>query len=643
MKRNLLTSLTRGSATIVAVLLLCFSSTIRAQVFSQPLFIPDTLSTVNHDTITLTASQTQRVFFPGATSAVLPGRPFSMGDTMPIMTYSYTNPTVTNPGILGPTLVWWKGDSVTMQVDNQLMETTTTHWHGAHVAPYNDGGPHQPIAPMTVWSRSFKIRDDATTMWYHPHLHMMTMMQVNMGMAGMIIVKDSNDVVGSQLPHTYKRDDFPIILQDKFFGQQSMMMDTIDTHCSMGTNFLVNGTWHPYLDVPAQMNRFRILNGSSERAYCLFLFDSTAMQYVAFDVIASDAGYLNTPYRMGTPPVIPGTLDSLLFIMSGERYEIVFDATGLQGHELYLINKRDAFAGSTQVLSFAGGPNLNDPGCYSNPCCDTGMLPTPAFDSQPIALMKIVVVAPNANPGILPSSLANNVIPSTGIDTIRVKTLYGFNPTPGPHIPPFSIDGINYNGGVLNDTIYLNDIEQWNVYNVSGVAHPFHIHDIHFFITEINGQAGNVPAYMKGPKDVAPVTDDSQFKLVMQFTDFATAIDTNMGYMYHCHILAHEDAGMMHQFVVTYPNGVGITETLPSGTTWTVYPNPNNGSVWVNPGEGEGVLHLYDVTGALIRTWNVADQSGTMQLDLNGVADGMYFLQLEKAGEKSVQKIQVMR
>ena len=630
--------------TFVALNLICCSlSTLKAQSFTEPLFIPDTLSTADHDTITLTAQPTSRIFFPGATTEVIPGHGVYPGDSMPVMTYSYTNPTITNPGILGPTLVWWKGDSVTMQVDNQLMETTTTHWHGAHVAPYNDGGPHGEIPSMTTWSPSFKIRDDATTMWYHPHLHMMTMMQVNMGMAGLIIIKDANDPYVSQLPHTYGVDEFPIILQDKYFGQNTMMgTDTIDTQCSMGTTFLVNGVWQPYLDVPAQMNRFRILNGSSERAYCVFLYDSTASQYVPFNVIASDAGYLNAPYQMGTPPVIPGTMDSLLVIMGGERYEIVFDATGLQGHELYLINARNLMQSpaylNAYVNSFAGGPNLNDPNCYSQLYGQGGMIPDSSFDDNAHALMKIVVGAANGNPGTLPVAFTPNVLPGAP-DVVRNKALVFDSQLS----PPFSIDSVEFAMGFINDTIMLNNVEEWNISNFSFVAHPFHVHDIHFYITEINGSINNVPPYMRGPKDVAAVMDSCNYKLVMTFTDFATAIDTSMCYMYHCHILAHEDGGMMHQFVVT--DSSFLTHVTPRAvvSNWSVYPNPTNGNLWLNPGEGAGVLRLYDVTGALIRTWNIADNNSMMQLDLNGIADGMYFLQMERAGEKSMQKIQVVR
>jgi blue copper oxidase len=267
------------------------------------------------------------------------------------------------------------------------------------------------------------------------------------------------------------------------------------------------------------------------------------------------------------------------------------------------------------------------------------MIPDSSFDNTAHALMKIVVGAANANPGILPLAFTPNVMPGAP-DVVRNKGLYLYNSDTAA--PPFSIDSLNFDMNVINDIIWLNDVEEWNVTNTSFVAHPFHIHDIHFFITEINGSAANVPPYMRGPKDVAAVMDSCVYKLTMQFTDFSTPIAPQNSYMYHCHILAHEDGGMMHQFVVA-DSALAINDAHSVVNQWAVYPNPNNGNVWVNPGEGAGTLRLYDVTGALIRTWNVAQQNGIMQLDLNGVADGMYFLQMERAGEKSVQKIQVVR
>ena len=76
-----------------------------------------------------------------------------------------------NGNVLGPTLIVNKGDQITLNVSNQIGDTTTMHWHGLHVAPENDGGPHTIILPGTTWSPSFTVLDHASTFWYHPHLH----------------------------------------------------------------------------------------------------------------------------------------------------------------------------------------------------------------------------------------------------------------------------------------------------------------------------------------------------------------------------------------------------------------------------------------------------------------------------------------
>lgn len=87
---------------------------------------------------------------------------------------------------MAPTIIVNKGDSITLNVINGLNVKTTMHWHGLHVAPENDGGPHQIIQPSTSWSPSFKIRNQAGTFWYHPHGAGQTDLQVSKGLAGFL-------------------------------------------------------------------------------------------------------------------------------------------------------------------------------------------------------------------------------------------------------------------------------------------------------------------------------------------------------------------------------------------------------------------------------------------------------------------------
>jgi blue copper oxidase len=620
--------------------------------FVSKLFIPDTISTADNDVIHLNMIASQRVFFPGATKPVRPGDAnLFKGDTMSVATLCYSSMPSSKTGYLGPTLIWWKGDSVTMEVENRMNEHSTTHWHGAHVAPQNDGGPHQIIEKNTTWQPSFQIRDNAATMWYHPHLHGHTMNHVAKGLAGMIIVKDAADPFRKVLPNRYGIDDLPIVIQDKYFRHDTLTQtNEINTTCEMGTNFFVNGVWQPYVDVPAQPVRLRMLNGSAERTYCIFLRDSTAKEWVPFKVIASDAGYLEKPHTMGTAPTKMGDLGQLLIMMSGERYEIVFDGAGRENHQLYLMNMRNFMKGSRQLESFAGGPGPDGgkpdgPPCYTDSLKAGGLYPYPGFDATPLALMQINIKAADGKAGIVPSSFAPYAYkPFTApVNKERKKLLcldFKFQ-------PPFSIDSIGFEDEVINDTIILGDIERWKITNVSETSHPLHIHDVHFFVESMTDlTTGNpipVPMYMRGAKDVVAIPDKTEISFIAQFEDFATPIKPENCYMYHCHILGHEDGGMMHQFVVTTPKfgGVGVKEEQQLAK-WSVYPNPTSNLLFVEiPENTNGTLRLFDLMGRKIQEWQTNETA--INLDVSKVMNGMYLLQWENAGVTSSRRISILK
>ncbi len=117
-----------------------------AAIAQQPLHIPDTLS---GSEIELRLQEGETEFFTGV-------RTRTMG---------------VNGDVLGPTLLLNKNEDVSIRVINQLADTTTLHWHGLHVAPRNDGGPHSTIAPGALWNPRFTVLDWASTYWYHPHPH----------------------------------------------------------------------------------------------------------------------------------------------------------------------------------------------------------------------------------------------------------------------------------------------------------------------------------------------------------------------------------------------------------------------------------------------------------------------------------------
>lgn len=619
--------------------------------FVTPLLIPDTISSANDNGVMhINMIKSERVFFPDLKTPAIPGFDFFAGDTLPIETLCYSTMPTSKSGILGPTLIWWKGDSVTMEVENRMNVHSTTHWHGAHVAPQNDGGPHQEIEANTTWKPSFLVRDNAATMWYHPHLHSHTMEHVAKGLAGFIIVKDPADPFRKILPNRYGIDDIPIVLQDKFFNRvldsTTMKVESkINTECEMGTTFFVNGVWHPYVNVPAQPIRLRILNGSGERTYCIFLRDSTTHEWVSFKVIASDAGYLPAPHSMGMPPSKMGDLGSLLIMMSGERYEIVFDGAGRENHQLYLMNMRNLMTGNRQVESFAGGPGKDGPPCYKKLISNGGMSPDSLFDARPLALMQINVKAPDGKAGSVPSSFAPYAYKpiTTPVTKERNKHLVFDTTVKGP---PFSIDYKSFNDTIINDTIMLGAVERWKFTNVSKTSHPLHIHDVHFFVESMTDTLGknpiNIPMYMRGPKDVVMIPDQTRVTFIAQFEDFATSIEPENCYMYHCHILGHEDAGMMHQFVVTKPlSTVGVKEEQML-QQWQVYPNPATNTLTVAiPENNNGTLRLFDLMGREIQEWQTNETQLT--LDVSKVSNGMYLLQWENEGVISSRRISILK
>ncbi|MEO5572816.1 MAG: multicopper oxidase domain-containing protein, partial [Bacteroidia bacterium] len=217
----------------------------------------------------------------------LTGTTFNLDVQAGMQTFYGTTATPTygiNSGWMAPTIIVNKGDSITLNVINNLTVNTTIHWHGLHVAAYNDGGPHQIINPASTWSPSFKIRNNAATFWYHPHGAGQTEQQISKGLAGFFIVKDSAEDALT-LPRTYGIDDIPLNVQSKAFD----VLQQIAIATDMDTAVFVNGTLQPYFNAPSQVIRFRLLNSSSLRTYNFGLSNGQT-----FYQIATDGGLLDS-------------------------------------------------------------------------------------------------------------------------------------------------------------------------------------------------------------------------------------------------------------------------------------------------------------------------------------------------------------
>lgn len=415
-----------------------------------------------------------------------------------------------NGSYLGPTLILQNGSDITMNVHNQLADTTTVHWHGLHVAPSNDGGPHTPILPGEIWSPSFEVSDKASTYWYHPHPHGATMRQVLRGAAGVIIVRDEEEAALA-LPRTYGVDDIPLVFQWKTFDDARQIVESDEQDNEVLVNGVLKGS---VLNLPAQIVRLRLLNGSSHR-YFDFGFSNNA----SFKQIGGDAGLLDGPVSM-----------TRLIIAPGERAEILVDLNGKEGQDLSLkqfgTQLPQGYPGGTMMMGGMMGP----------------------LDNTDFELVKIHVTAPLANAlTSVPSVLTTNTAyPQAGAG---VRT-FGMTAQPMMSMTNFFINGLKYDMETINFSTQLGKTEVWTLTNMTMMAHPFHVHGNSFYVLSVNGVAP--PANMRGRKDVITVPPmQGQVKIIIRFENFS---DPEMPYMYHCHILSHEDTGMMGQFLVTDPS-----------------------------------------------------------------------------------------
>ena len=535
----------------------------------QALFIPSTLS---GSSISLDIQQGAVNFLPGNSTP----------------TFGY------NGNFLGPTILLNKNDSVNFNITNNLQDISTVHWHGLHVAPENDGSPHQEIMPSQVWSPSFKIRNNASTFWYHSHVHMSTEYQVNLGLAGLIIVHDSTEA-SYVLPRTYGIDDFPIIIQSKSFD----ILNQLAAFTHDDSIMMINGTIDPVLDAPAQVVRFRCLNGSADRTYNLGLSTNAN-----FYVIASDGGMLDQPISANRVRLSPG-----------ERYELLIDLTGMQGQSLYLMS----YASQLQN------------GIIGSPQVGNGMAQLPGYAMNPLNgadfnLLKIDVVAQTTNPvTTIPVQFQTNVKWLVqNADTSRILTFAPEVMGPQQMVEgPFTISGKSFDMDSINIHIPFNNTEIWSIVNNTMVAHPFHIHDIQFNVVDRNGVA--VTGIETGWKDVVLVRPQETVRVIAKFETF---YNDNIPYMYHCHLLHHEDEGMMGSFIVNSPASTGINSNIYNDIKVELYPNPVGDILYTTIPKGADFV-IYNSTGQVIEYYEKSFLEDKLVVHTSSFVNGMYFIQVK--------------
>lgn len=393
---------------------------------------------------------------------------------------------------LAPTIRAERDERVQINVTNELGEASTLHWHGMHLPAEMDGGPHQMIAPGNTWSPAWTIDQPAASLWYHPHPHGRTAEHVYRGLAGMFII-DDEDEAALALPREYGLDDIPLIVQDRKFHDDG----TLDTSTSfmqstgiIGDTVLVNGTPRAYFEVTTHTVRLRILNGSNTRPYN-FAFEDDRV----FSIIGTDGGLLQTPVEMNRVQLSPG-----------ERAEVIVTFT--PGERVRL-----------QSTPSDGGDRL-------------------AGGEDHLDIMQFRVADRLGGLTAIPAHLVD--VPRVDASTAREARTFDLS--------GYAINNQMMDMGRIDEVVTLGDTEIWTVTNIDGQTHNFHVHDVQFQILDIDGR--EPPPHLQGWKDTVWLKQGEPVRLIMTFTDFASG---TAPYMYHCHMLRHEDNGMMGQFVVVQP------------------------------------------------------------------------------------------
>ena len=416
-----------------------------------------------------------------------------------------------NGDFLGPTLLLKKGENVQINVSNKIGEPTTLHWHGLHIPAIADGGPHQIIQNGDTWKPSFKVMNKAATFWYHSHMLHKTGEQVYRGLAGMMIVQEGeSDKLG--LPMTSGVDDIPLILQDRSFNRDGSFQYVRAMHDIMmgmqGNTILVNGTIEPRFHATTKKVRFRILNGANARFFTLGLDGDRP-----FHQIASDGGLLSEPVRLNEITLGPG-----------ERAEILVEISS--GKPFNLVNKSPSNRQQSMGPGMMRGANNQRFDILS-------IIPAEKLTDSPIIPRKLTTIA----------KLRENDASKTRRFTLEMGMGPGMMRRGGRG--QFLINGQSMKIDRIDETVKLGATEIWEIRNASPMAHPFHIHDIQFQILDRDGKPPEPSE--RGWKDTVRVHSNEVVRLIAKFEDFA---DPKHPYMYHCHILEHEDGGMMGQFVV---------------------------------------------------------------------------------------------
>ncbi|MFA5909750.1 MAG: multicopper oxidase domain-containing protein [Vicinamibacterales bacterium] len=478
--------------------------------------------------IVLTAAPAEVSLLPGAPTRVLQFRAKLVrgpADTVTAVPDSY----------LGPVLRLKKGQRVRIHFENRTGESSIVHWHGLDVPERADGHPRLAVEHGRDYTHDFEVTNRAGTYWYHPHPHMRTAAQVYQGLAGLVLVSDPEEDA-LQLPSG--AGELLCVLQDRRFdaknqfvyldagqmggmgrgrgmmgmgGGMGQMMATMNGW--LGDRMLVSGRVQPAIDVDRRTYRVRLLNGSNSRFYKLAWSDESPIT-----AIGNDGGLFERPRTMRTLTLAPG-----------QRADVLLD---LSSHA----------AGATVQLRSVGFP--------AGHAGSVGMMgdTSPVPQGAPLTLMTLRVSNRQGPRVAAPARLSSLDWRAQPAAPVRRVPLTFMQMT-------WLLDGRTFDMAEVSaaETVKAGSTQIWEIENQTNpmgmaMAHPIHVHGTQFRVLSRTGGSANAlrdGIHDDGWTDTVLVLPGETVRAQLTFSRHPGL------YLYHCHILEHEDMGMMRNLRIT--------------------------------------------------------------------------------------------
>jgi blue copper oxidase len=439
---------------------------------------------------------------------------------------------------LNPTFRAREGTRFSAELTNHLGAQTTMHWHGLRLDWREDGHPSQPVAAGASRRYAFPVRNSGGAYWYHPHPHGRTARQAYLGLAGLFLVEDEEDRrLNEALDLKFGETDVPLLLQDKTFDESgNLVYESGEMARSMGVEgdvVLVNLTPTPFLGVATRPYRFRLLNGSNARLFRLAFESQADGGQLPFSVVATDGNLMDRPR--------PATQ---IFLSPGERVDVILDLSKMEvGEEVGLRSL------PFDPMHNEGGHDMAGMGHHIG---SSGLPGGSAF-----YLLRLLVEERAESVGSIPDRLSDLAPPdASGAATRRI----GLSTTPDSGaLTRWEIAGREYEADEYPIVVRGGTTEVWEISNDErSMPHPMHLHGFEFGVLERIGSPPQVSelavdgrgrlATDLGRKDTVLVWPGESVRIV---ADFSHGYDGEQSYLFHCHILEHEDEGMMINVKVT--------------------------------------------------------------------------------------------